>query len=163
VTLWLETSGLRRWVTVARLAPTVGSALLLLGLSMSRWARQDAGYREPYGTLAVIALLAGLAAAACSPVIITLLRCRVCGLHVMTSAAARARPRREREAWLIELEACPVCGDDGSGSDTERSRWLASGRGLEEPYWSWQRLLVALLGTLVLLAGSIYVGSQVRP
>jgi len=90
-------------------------------------------------------------------------RCRVCGLHMESSSAARTLPNSERLSWLETLEACPVCGDDGRATAASRSAWNSSGGRAEQPYWSVRRMLVGLLVAASLLSTALFIGSHVKP
>jgi hypothetical protein len=77
------------------------------------------------------------------------IRCRVCGLRLRVSEAARARPSAVRLVWLRTLEVCPVCGDDGAASGASREKWATSGRPAEGSSWLVRAILLTCLGVVV--------------
>lgn len=88
------------------------------------------------------------------PFLPLLARCRVCGLHIESSGAARSMTRAERLGWIRTLQACPQCGDDGTATAAARHAWLISGRASEAPYWS-------RIGTAIVLAALVVIGGFV--
>jgi hypothetical protein len=63
-----------------------------------------------------------------------------------------------RSDWLAALQACPVCGDDGSATEVAVRAWQASGRLAERPYWSSRRILLAVLGAILVVSIGVVVG-----
>jgi hypothetical protein len=152
---WLDRSGYGRRMAVASLGLPLGSLLVFVALRAARWTRS--------GWILFLLLVAGFGLASANPILLALMRCRVCGLRVPGSSFARAVPRSEREAWLSRLEACPCCGDNGTATLDSRARWRASGLIAERPYWSPLRVFVAILGTLLFILGGMELGSRIRP
>jgi hypothetical protein len=84
-----------------------------------------------------------------------LIRCRVCGLRTWTSSQGLTLNVGDREEWVLALDACPVCGDDGEASERARAEWRASGRQPEPPYWSLKRILIAILFAVAFIGGGL--------
>jgi hypothetical protein len=98
-----------------------------------------------------------------APLVLNLLvRCRVCGLRLMGSKASRQVAGDRRAKWIADLEACPVCGDDGHARDASKTRWLASGVILEVQYWTVRRVTLAFLLVALIGGGGLYIGRSYR-
>ena len=138
---WLVRSGQRWKIRVGGSCTWVGLALLCSFFAF-RWH---------------IAFLASLPLLIGGVVLPTLIRCRICGLQLLTSGAALRLPQAEREMWLSELSECPVCGDDGSATRDTRIMWSSAGHRGEPPYWSGKRVVAALLLTVLFVAGGVAV------
>jgi hypothetical protein len=141
-----------------------GQAWTMIGYSIRTWlglGLMMIGFVAHWHGVAVGGLLALVA----DRVLLMLIRCSVCGLRLFTSTAARAVGMSEREDWLLALESCPVCGDDGRATRDSRALWRASGRLPEVPYWSGGRLAAAILATLILVGGGVALGVlyRIRP
>ncbi len=67
-----------------------------------------------------------------------------------------------RQRWLISLQLCPLCLDDGSATNDARERWLQSGRAPEEPYWGFDKVALAVLAILLMLISAYMVGEIYR-
>jgi hypothetical protein len=78
------------------------------------------------------------------------IRCRVCGLRLATSSMMRRINTLKQGRYLMDLKACPICGDDGRATHESRRRWVASGSPREAPYWSARRLGLALLAIVAI-------------
>jgi hypothetical protein len=91
-----------------------------------------------------------------------LVRCHVCGLHLESSLAARKLSRSHCLSWMRSLNACPVCGDDGSATVESRERWRRSGLSPEVPYWSGRRIVLAILVTVLVAGGGYAIGALYR-
>jgi len=145
---WLTRAGYAKRIRASTWTLVVAMVLLVFGLFRLR----EFG---PWPFLLGVALLW------LGSLLKSLIRCRVCGLNIQTSAAARRLPQRQRYPWLITLEACPVCGDDGRATVESRIRWRESGAAPESRYWSIRRLAVAVLLTVVFVGGGILVAELV--
>lgn len=150
MTNWLKRSG-QEWKRVgAHLGALVGVPSTVLGFCFLRelWV---------LFVLGLIMLLVNL-------VFPLLIRCRVCGLHLESSTAARSRARSDRLKWVASLDSCPACGDNGASSpSTPACERLTISR--ERPYWSIRRILTASFLTLLLLGSAVAIGAlyRVRP
>jgi hypothetical protein len=149
MTNWLERSG-QDWKRVgAHLGALVGVPSTVLGFVFLRelWV---------LFVLGLVMLLANL-------VFPLLIRCRVCGLHLESSTAARSRARSDRLKWVVSLDSCPACGDDGASSPSTPAWGRLTLR--ERPYWSVRRILTASFLTLLLLGGAVAIGAlyRIRP
>jgi hypothetical protein len=158
---WLRRSGFDWVLRSGRYADFLpglvfASWFLLMGLF--------GGRDTPRWLTAVFAagLVLSLAYAGVVAILRAFVRCRVCGLRVASCGEARVLAGR-KWAWVASLEACPVCGDDGRASPESRSRWLQSGSSPEPPYWSRQRIAIAVLLTLLLAGGGWWYGASWRP
>ena len=138
---WLVRSGQRWKIGFGSTCTWVGLALLCSFFAF-RWH---------------VAFLASLALLIAGFVLPTWIRCRVCGLQLLTSGAALRLPQAERDMWLSELRECPVCGDDGSATGDVRIIWSRGGRTGEPPYWSWKRVVAALLLAVLFVVGGVAV------
>src|SRR5688500_19992125 len=106
-------------MAVAHYSLPLGSLFVLLAFGAGRWDRS--------GRLLMFLLITGFALALANPLLLSLIRCRVCGLRVTGSSFSRAVPREDRDQWLGQLEACPQCGDDGDATVESRERWHTGG------------------------------------
>jgi hypothetical protein len=148
---WLERSG-QRWKYYSwRSVGLPGSLLVLVG----RRVLTDSAAPKVGGLLMGAGCLLILAAVGLP----MLIRCRVCGLQLQTSSAMRGVGVMRQAGFINSLAACPVCGDDGRAEPGSQVRWRASGHAGERPYWSYQRLVLAAVGTLLFLLASVVVGS----
>jgi hypothetical protein len=141
---WLERSGQEWKIRYSNAALYAGYACFAFAFVGPRVEAAIAGVLAPVFLLA-------------SVVLPLLIRCRVCGLRLETSATARSLSYADRSSWVERLEACPVCEDDGRGTPESRTQWLNSGKPPERAYWSVARLLVAVLLAVILLAASFFV------
>ena len=139
---WLKNSGHGWKVVAANLMFAAPTVALLCTLAAHRFARGDEylWIRSASGTAVFISFALFLAAG----VLRGMVRCRVCGLHLSSSVEARLLGAR-KWAWIAGLDECPVCRDDGTAMPESRSRWEQSGGHAEEPYWSWNRVILAVV------------------
>jgi hypothetical protein len=143
---WLERSGQHWKIRYANVALYLGFALLVIAFI---GPRALAGFA---GVLAFVFLGASLT----MPLLV---RCQVCGLHLQTSTMARSLSQGDRSRWVEDLEACPVCEDDGRAMPESRTQWVNSGASKERPYWSSARVLLAVILAFLLLAGSLLIAN----
>jgi hypothetical protein len=156
---WLLRSGNDWKVQVARYAG-IPPVVLLASWMFTEPARyKQSALREWWLAAAIISVLMSNVLVL---VLRRLVRCQVCGLHLASCARARELGYR-KWSWVARLEACPVCGDDGSASASVRAQWASKDTPAEDPYWSPTRLAVALLLAALLLIASIWYGSSYRP
>jgi hypothetical protein len=151
---WLRVSGHASKVSMA------GAALPAASLSylVVFWALSE---RTPFRQgvflfMTPVAMLLSVAPLILHP----LVRCRVCGLRLLGSTAARQVAASHRREWIASIEACPLCGDDGSASVSSRNHWLASGKTLETQYWTLRRTILALLILVLIGGGGFYFGAS---
>jgi hypothetical protein len=97
-----------------------------------------------------------------SAVLPATVRCRVCKLRIRGGSAARDIPRLSRHRWLLSLQLCPHCLDDGSATNDARDRWLQSGRAPEKPHWGINKVALAILAILLMLVSTFMVGEIYR-
>lgn len=138
------------------------------------WAMKGYSFRSWLGLIVMVVgftagwrpgAIAGLLLLVADTVLPMLVRCHVCGLRLWTSAAARELNSGDRGHWLLALDSCPVCGDDGTATNESLARWTGSGASPEEPYWSQRRVLLAIIIAIVLAGGGVAVGVlfRIRP
>jgi hypothetical protein len=140
VATWLDRSD-QGWKLRWSLWTTcLGLALLFLGFA--RWPLAI--------PLAMLLLTAGF-------VLPMLVRCSVCGLRLRTSRDAREAHWWGGNGWLLEVDRCPACGDDGSATPSARLAWARSGGKGEPPYWSVKRILAALTLLAAFTIGGVVV------
>jgi len=156
--IWLERSRQTWMVRTADTAVLLGFplcfvAFLTLGFSQApKWE----------GPLALALFGLGTALLGASVALPMLVRCQVCGLHLESSLPARRLSRSHRLSWVRSLDACPVCGDDGSATVESRERWRRSGLSPEAPYWSGRRIMLAILLTVLVAGGGYAIGALYR-
>jgi hypothetical protein len=158
---WLKRSGHDWKVRLANYAGLAPVAVLLVWF-MS--ARAIDGRHEPrwMSSLFTFAMLGTLACAFVAGALRALVRCRVCGLRLASCSQARTIGSR-KWLWVATLDACPVCGDDGSASPESRTRWRDSGLPAEAPYWSWKRIAIAILLAVIIAGAGVWYGASYRP
>jgi hypothetical protein len=100
----------------------------------------------------------GLALLGTSVLLPDFVRCSICGLRLQTSSAAQSVPWHWRQQWILSLQACPVCLDDGNATIESQERWLQSGSVNEQPYWSVARLAIAIGAILAVLGFAVAEG-----
>ena len=153
---WLQRSGQAWKMRIAVFGAIAGMTLLLAGLLLGRVLdRRVSIFVLACVVLALPLLLLNL-------VLPLLVRCRICGLQIETSSAARTLSRDRRLAWLEALQTCPACGDDGHASMEGRDRWRSAGMNVERPYWSLARILMATVATVLLAGGGVWIGAHFR-
>ena len=154
---WLENSGNSWKVRATRWALPVALLFIMSAMRLHGWLSPRIG-RDNADLVLPSVLLLGFGLAIAVPLLLGSIRCRVCGLRMLSSEAARRLGRPERERWIRGLSECPVCRDDGFATPGSRTRWLSSGRAPEPEYWSGWRLALAILaiaaaGIAIFLAG----------
>jgi hypothetical protein len=154
---WLENSGNRWKMSATRWTLPVASLLILSAMRLHRWLSPRIG-RDNADVLLPSVLLLGFGLALVVPLLLRSIRCRVCGLRILSSQAARSLSRTERDRWIHGLSECPVCRDDGFATPGSRTSWLSSGRDPEPEYWSGWRLGLAILAIAVAGMGILLVG-----
>jgi hypothetical protein len=140
---WLRRSG-HDWKV--RVAQWVGiPPLLVIVASIAIGARYpQAQMPEWVYTMFTAGMLATLPTGVAVLLLRAAVRCGVCGLRLSSCAAARESGSR-KWLWLATLDACPVCGDDGTATAAAKARWTENcGQG-EPAYWGSPRLILALL------------------
>jgi hypothetical protein len=153
---WLTRSR-QTWKTrIAVFAGIVGMLCIVLPFFLARVVRVRFSDWEPLLPLFGFGLLTA------NFILPLFVRCRVCGVQLETSVAARGLPRDQRLRWVESLKACPVCDDDGSATLESRLRWRASGAAAEKPYWSSMRILLGVLASILLAGGGAYLGARYR-
>ena len=146
---WVGRSG-QKWKTVVSpFAGLVGVLLIFLGFTIG-------------GKGSAPLCLFGFALLGLDLVVPMLVRCRVCGQRLESTAAAREMTSVTRVSWIRALAACPVCGDDGFATGERVARWKESGATREESYWSRGRILLAILVALLFVCGGVAVGTKYR-
>ena len=141
---WLSRSGYAWRMHLGNWAVLVGFFLLVAGfLRLPQW-----GFAPFLFGWLLAALGSGLTYS---------LRCRICRVNVHRCRTALSVPSSRRRAWLAELEACPVCGDDGLATPESKQRWLEAGAPREPRYWSKRRATLALLFAVIFVGGGILV------
>jgi hypothetical protein len=153
---WLRRSG-QTWKTLWALRCGAVGMALVVGFFIA-----TAVAKQTLPDWIVLFPLASLPLLAAHSVLPMLARCGVCDLHLESSAAARQLPRSQRREWLEGIQACPVCGDDGSATAASQAEWQAKGAGSEPAYWSSRRILLALLVTIICVGGGIAIGGHYR-
>ena len=147
---WLERSG-QRWKARNPWLATLVLATLVFVVGLL----SNAG-EPPLWSIVVMFVLAAVARIA-GLVLPLLIRCRVCGVQLTTSSAARHIPLLNRPAWAEVLQACPVCGDDGRAALEAIRAWQASDRGREVLEGSVGSVLTAILIAILLIAVAVFV------
>lgn len=146
---WLEASG-QVWKIKAAVA-TAACAFIFLSIGvLAAFTRQKA----VVGIALVMTILVGVV----NLVLPLCVRCRVCGLQLETSSAARQLARGQRFEWIQSIAACPACGDGGQATDESRDKWRRSGRRGEGEYWSVRRIGLAILITVLAVGGGFVLG-----
>ena len=141
---WLRRGGYARRFRVGGWAAVVGVLALIAGfLRLPQWGP--------------LPFLVGWFVGALGSALTYSVRCPVCRTNVNRSRAALTISSIRRRQWLAQLEACPVCGDDGSATPESRQEWLAAGAPREPGYWSRRRVGLALLFTGLFIGGGILV------
>ena len=147
---WLRRSGYVKPLRVATVM-TFGPMLAFLFFMVS--SRFDGGaQRGPVQSAATVILMLSLPVAAIGYIVRARVHCKVCGLNMPSCVEARVAGSRRWE-WLASLEACPICGDDGSASPEGHARWRDGGRRKEEPYWNLTRVTMAIAAIVAVFAG----------
>jgi len=146
---WLARSGQRWKVNGAVITSFIGVIFLLSAIvGPRRWA--------------AFGMMLAFFSFTANTLLPLFVRCAVCGLQMENSSFARNLARDQRLSWIESLDACPVCGDDGSATPASRDRWRHSGMPQEKTYWSAFRILLAAGATLLFLSGVIAVASRYR-
>jgi hypothetical protein len=160
---WLANSGNSWKMRAARWALPGALLLIVSATRLHRWLSPRIG-RDNADLVLPSMLLLGFGLAIAVPLLLRSIRCRVCGLRMLSSQAARGLARPERERWIRGLNECPVCRDDGFATPGSRTRWLSSGRAPEPEYWSGWRLALAILAIAVAGIAIFLVGQwRVKP
>jgi len=160
---WLENSGNAWKLRATRWALPVASLLVLSAMRLHSWLSPRIG-RDNADLVSPCLLLLGFGLALAVPLLLRSIRCRVCGLRMLSSQAARGLPRTERDRWIHALSECPVCRDDGFAKPGSRTDWLSSGRTPEPEYWSGWRLALAILAIVGAGIGIFLAGQwRVKP
>jgi hypothetical protein len=154
---WLENSSNRWKVSATRWALPVASVLILAATCLHGWLIPRIG-RVRADVLSSSVLLVGCGLALVVPLVLRSIRCRICGLKILSSQAARSLSRTERDRWIYGVRECPVCRDDGFATEESRSIWLTSGRAPEPEYWSGWRLALAVLAVVVAGIAILWLG-----
>jgi hypothetical protein len=124
------------------------TAVLTLALLPTQWAP--------------VAIVVGLVFGGGGQILLWLIRCRICGTRVWSCSTALALRRDQRMQWISTINACPVCGDDGRASDESRVRWVSAGSKRERPYWSWSRMLFAIVLAALILAAYSWIARRYK-
>jgi hypothetical protein len=160
---WLENSGNAWKLRATRWVLPSASVLVLSAARLDTWLSAQIG-RDAAAVVVPTMLLLGFGLALAVPTLLRSVRCGVCGLRMLSSQAARALSRSERDRWIHELSECPVCRDDGSARPGSRTNWLSSGGVPEPEYWSGWRLASAILAILAAGVGILAAGQwRVKP